>query len=407
MKKFVRRFPWEIWALVGVQTITSAGFSLALPFLSLYLSRERGVPMSLVGTLMLFAAFASALGQFLGGEASDRYGRKPVLVLSLVLRILAFSATAWLMGSGGPVWGIVLLFLAIRVTGGLTQPPISALFADLVQATRVEGYGLLRVGANVGWALGPALGGYLATFFPYPALFLFGAGVTFLALALAWWAVHDPFGRAQEKGIRLALGDRNLWTILGLSLPVFLVAGQLVSTLSVFLVGRLGLSEAQFGGLLTLNGLLVVAAQYPLARLVQGWPTRRGLALGALLYALGYLSFGWIRSYSLMILAIGVVTLGEMIFTPVAMAVAADLAKEEQRGRYMGLFGLVQSFGWSGGAFLGGVLLDYAPNPPVLWGSLTSLGFLAFFLFLGTGKLFHSAFQEKPAGSLDKKEGRA
>lgn len=408
MKEFVRRFPQEIWALVGVQTITSAGFSLALPFLSLYLSRERGVPMSLVGTLMLFSAFASALGQFLGGEGSDRFGRKPVLIWSFALRILAFSATAWLMGSGGPVWAIALLYLAIRVTGGLAQPPISALFADLVQAARVEGYGLLRVGANVGWALGPALGGYLATFFPYAALFLFGAGVTFVALILTSQAVREPFARTQEKQKSiLALRDRRLWAILGLSLPVFLVAGQLVSTLSVFLVGRLGLSEARFGGLLTLNGLLVVVAQYPLARLVQGWPARRGLALGALLYALGYLSFGWIRAYPLMILAITVVTLGEMIFTPVAMAVVANLASKNQRGRYMGLFGLIQSFGWSGGAFLGGVLLDYAPNPPVLWGSLTSLGFLAFFLFLGAGKLFHDAFQGKPAGALDKKEGRA
>ncbi|MGQ9700149.1 MAG: hypothetical protein ACUVQS_03695, partial [Candidatus Bipolaricaulaceae bacterium] len=103
-----------------------------------------------------------------------------------------------------------------------------------------------------------------------------------------------------EKNAVSALRDRTLWIFLGLSLPVFLVAGQLVSTLS-FLVDRLGLRESQFGGLLTLNGLLVVA-QYPLARVMKTWPARQGLALGALLYALGYLSFGWVRYYPLMLL---------------------------------------------------------------------------------------------------------
>lgn len=399
----------DVWALVGVQMITSAGFSLALPFLSLYLARERGLSMSLVGTLMFFAAFASALGQFLGGELSDRWGRKRVLLVSLAIRILAFLTTAWLMASVGSILAIASLYLVIRVSGGLAQSPVSALLADYRRARRVEGYGLLRVGANVGWALGPALGGYLATFLPYAALFVFGAGLTLLALVLAVWAVRDHLARVVQEGKTAvsAFRDRTLWIFLGLSLPVFLVAGQLVSTLSVFLVDRLGLRESQFGGLLTLNGLLVVLAQYPLARVMQTWPARQGLALGALLYALGYWSFGWIRYYPLMLLAIGVVTLGEMIFTPVAMALAAGLASEDQRGRYLGMFGLVQSFGWSGGAFLGGVLLDFAPSAEVLWGSLSSLGFLAALLFLGAGKLLHSPFQEKPAGALDQKEGRA
>lgn len=408
MRPIFRRVTSDVWVLVGVQMITSAGFSLALPFISLYLARERNLSMSLVGTLMLFAALASALGQLLGGELSDRYGRKPVLIVSLLIRILTFLATAWFMASVGSVLAIASLYLVIRVSGGLAQSPISALLADYRRARRVEGYGLLRVGANVGWAMGPALGGYLATFLPYAALFVFGAGLTLLALVLAVWAVREPFTRVvPEEKSATAFRNRTLWIFLGLSLPVFLVAGQLVSTLSVFLVDRLGLSEAQFGGLLTLNGLLVVLAQYPLARMAQTWPSGRALALGALLHALGYLSFGWVRSYPLMLLAIGVVTLGEMIFTPVAMAFAAGLALEGQLGRCLGMFGLVQSFGWSGGAFLGGVLLDFAPNAEVLWGSLSSLGFLAALLFLGAGKLLHGPLQEKPAGALDQKEGRA
>lgn len=79
-----RGFPRPVWALAAVQLAISTGFSLALPFLSLYLSRDRGLSMSFVGTIMLFSALAGALGQILGGELFDRLGRKPVLSAAIL-----------------------------------------------------------------------------------------------------------------------------------------------------------------------------------------------------------------------------------------------------------------------------------------------------------------------------------
>jgi MFS family permease len=405
---FFRRFPAAVWALVGIQLLTSAGFSLALPFVSLYLSRERALSMSLVGTVMLLAAFSGASGQVLGGALSDRFGRKPVLLGALAFRILVFLLLAWLMAEARPVWAIAGAYLLVRASGGLAMPPVSALTADLASATRVEGYGILRVGANLGWALGPALGGYLASLFPYAALFLCGAIATTGALLLVGGGVREhPRSSPRREGRPLvAFRDKRFAAFLLLCAPVFLVAGQLVSTLSVFTVNHLGLSEAQFGSLLTLNGLLVVGLQYPLARRIQRWPRRRALALGALLYSLGYLSFAWIRTYPLALGAIAVVTFGEMLFSPVALSVAAELAPAEKRGRYLGAFGLLEMVGWSGGAFLGGVLLDHTPSPQLLWLALSFLGFLATGLFLRRGEGLHRALQEKPAGAFDEKKGR-
>jgi Arabinose efflux permease len=202
MRDLFRRFDRAVWSLALTQLITSAGFSLALPFLSLYLAQERGLAMSLVGTIMLLAAFAGALGQFLGGDLSDRFGRKSVLLGAILFRILVFMGLAFLISREGRIWGVVLTYMAVRLSGGLATPPVSALLADLTVGKRVEGYGLLRVGANVGWALGPALGGYLASRFPYAFLFLFGAIATFLALLLVLFWVQEPGTRAVAAAAR-------------------------------------------------------------------------------------------------------------------------------------------------------------------------------------------------------------
>jgi len=100
--------------------------------------------------------------------------------------------------------------------------------------------------------------------------------------------------------------------------------------------------------------------------------------LGAFLYGAGYLLFGWLRAYSALMGAMVVLTWGEMLFAPTSLAVVADLAPPDRRGRYMGAFGLAESFGWSAGPFLGGVLLDAFPHSPqAMWGLITSLAFAA------------------------------
>ncbi len=395
--------------LMAAQLVTSTGFSLALPFLSLYLVQQRGVPMALVGTVMLGAAFAGAFGQFVGGEGADRLGRRHTLLGALLVRVAAFAGLGTLMALSGPVWAIVLLFLLVRVSGGMAMPPVSALVADHMEHNRMEGYSLLRVGANIGWGAGPALGGFLATFLPYSHLFLLASGATALAFLLVLVGVREG-KRAQTSTatheVFAALRDRRFLAFLALCFPVFLVAGQLVSTLSVFTVEKAGLSPAQFGSLLTLNGLLVAVAQYPLARATSRLARHRLLSLGALLYGLGYLSFGWVRTFPGMLGSMTVVTVGEMLFAPSSLAVAADVAPAEHRGRYLGAFGLVESFGWSAGSFLGGLLLDFIPSAPGLWGTVSSWAFLAAVLFGFAAQGRHSPLQLKPTRALDQEKRR-
>ena len=172
--------------------------------------------------------------------------------------------------------------------------------------------------------------------------------------------------------------DRTFLIFTGLSLLVFLTMGQLGSTLSVFAVDRVGFSTAQYGLLLTMNGLMVVAFQYPVARGANRLARFKGLILGSLLYGFGYLSMGWVGSFGWALAAIAVITAGEIVFSPITLSVVAELSPEDWRGRYMGFFGLSQTLGISVGPLVGGVLLDVFPTDPrFIWGIISFVAFAA------------------------------
>ena len=154
--------------------------------------------------------------------------------------------------------------------------------------------------------------------------------------------------------------------------------GQMGSTLSIFSVDRVGFSTAQYGFLLTLNGLIVIFFQYPVTRALSRLAKARTLVLGSILYGFGYLSLGWITGFGWALGAMAVVTAGEIIHTPITLAVIGELSPQGQRGRYMGFFGLSETMGIAVAPLLGGVLLDAFPaNLELVWAPLASIAFVA------------------------------
>lgn len=377
------RFQTGIWVITAIELLTAAGFSICLPFLSLYLYQDRGLPMTLVGMVFLIAGLCSAVTQMVGGVLSDRFGRRPLLLGAAGIRVPLYLGMAVLIGVSAPIWAIVVVYIAQQSVGMMVHPATSAMVADLSPKDRLtETYGFLRVGRNVGWAAGPAVGGYLATFLPYSWLF----GVAALTSVLAFWLIllflresfHGAAERVDLRSVFSVASDRTFLMFTGLSLLVFLAMGQMGSTLSVFTVDRLGFSTAQYGLLLTMNGLIVVFFQYPVARGTSRLTKSTALILGSLLYGLGYLSLGWTASFAWALVAIAVITAGEIVFSPSTLAVVGELSSQGRRGRYMGFFGLSETLGISVGPLVGGVLLDAFPTDPrFIWGTIALVAFAA------------------------------
>jgi len=378
-----RRFPRGIWVITAIQLVTSAGFSICLPFMPLYLHQERGLVMTLVGTLFLIGGICSSTTQMVGGVLADRLGRRGLLLGTSVIRMFLYSGLAVLIAFSAPVWAITLLFIAGQSMGMMMRPAIAAMVADLSPEDQLtETYGILRVGQNVGWAMGPAVGGYLITFLPYAWLFGVAALSSVVTFALILLFVRESFTgtteRAEFRTMFSAATDRRFLLFTGLCLMVFVTMGQLGSTLSVFTVDRVGLSTAQYGLLLTANGIIVVLFQYPVARWAGRLTRARGLILGSLFYGIGWLSLGWAGDFGWAMVSIAIVTAGEITFTPLTFSTVGQLAPWDRRGRYMGFFGLSQSLSMSLGPLVGGVLLDaFTDDARFIWGTISAVALVA------------------------------
>jgi len=186
---------------------------------------------------------------------------------------------------------------------------------------------------------------------------------------VAWFALpHGQRSQIEESGWREAVqvmrGDLRFLQVLVASMPIAFVFFQMSSTFGLHLT-TLGISDAAYGALLSLNGVLVVALELGIVSFTQRFPARPVMAIGYVLVGLGFALNAFATGVPAFAVAMTIFTLGEMTAMPVASAYIADLAPAHMRGRYAGVNGLV----WALGLLLGpslGVLL-YRMSPSGLW----------------------------------------
>jgi MFS family permease len=140
-------------------------------------------------------------------------------------------------------------------------------------------------------------------------------------------------------------------------------------------ITRLGFADAVYGGLLSLNGVLVVLCELPITVVTQRLRPRRVMAAGYALIALGFASNAFSRSIPELALGMIMLTLGEIVAMPVAGAYVSDLAPSHMRGRYWGVQGFIWSTALIFGPTMGMVLLDRSAS--FLWLTCGALGLLA------------------------------
>ena len=352
--------PPGFWILAAAEGLMTAGYAISFPFLAVYLSAHRGVPMAWVGFFMAASMLVGSLAQFIGGEISDAVGRRKVMVYALALRTLQITVIAWIIYSGAGLWAVFVFHPLGLFIGSFFHPAARSWVADYTHPSRrMKAYGFLRMGSNAGWALGPALGGLLAAgsyslmFFVTAAVFAVCTGIVALTIGDAPGAASGKFAAPSFKGAAAALKNRAFLRFCVFTFTMCAVMSQLVVSSSLYSKNYLGFSEREIGLLFSVNGLMVVAFQYFMTRALEGRRITFGLASGAVLYAAGYLCFGFAPSFLFAAASIVIVTLGELAVSPGLQALGANMAPKAEKGRYLGVQGLFQQVGSSMGIFIG------------------------------------------------------
>ncbi len=387
MKNIILKgYTQDIWAVFFCRVMTALGFSISLPFLNVYLRNELGISPTIAGMILTCTAIVGALLSVYGGELSDRMGRKWVMVRALFWRFLIFMLMGYVIAKKADIYIFTGLLILNSAFGSFFIPASMSYIADLTaEEKRTTAYGLLRIGGNLGWALGPAIGGLLVTidfaylFYVSGCCMLIG---TFILLRFSRESLNEnALLRKKPTGLREIISvakDKQFLTFTIICFIIFIVWAQLIFPLSIYSINRVGITKTQFGLLCTINGLMVVVFQYFVTRLIPTSKQLSALCIGSLIYAVGYFTVGLAHSFVILITAVIIITIGEMIVSPTTLSYASIIADPQHKGRYLGLFNLSHSLGWSLAPFIGGVLLDtFSGRSLFIWGIISALAVIA------------------------------
>ncbi|THA49971.1 MFS transporter [Streptomyces sp. A1136] len=377
---------WWLWTATLVNRL--GGFVVV--FLSLYVTLDRGYSASFAGLVTTLYGVGGAVGSVVGGLFADWFGRRKTLLGAQLLSAVGAGVLAFTQGEAA----LAVTACLVGLAGNAARPVVQAVVADMVTATaRVRAFSLVHWAVNIGVAVSAALAGVLAQR-GYTLLFLGEAAVTVVCALTLYLAVPetrpDPARHGDDANPGTQAGEpgelsraRRFVAFVAVTFLVGLLM-QEVSTALPLTMTRAGLSARDYGLVISLNSLLVVALQLPAGRILARHGPAAPLAVGSLLLGGGLGMTALAASLWTYALTVVVWTVGEILMAPTAMAAVADLVPGHAHGRYQGMY----SFAWSAAACVAPAVSGYALDtvgPTTLWCASATLGALAsagYFLIL-------------------------
>ena len=367
------RLPRPVQILQLGALVNAFGNGIAYPFLFIYLHNVRGFSLGTAGLIVATNAAVGLLAGPVAGALVDRVGGRRTLGVALILMALGFGGYPLVHES----WHGFLASAIAGIGNGAFWPSQSTLIAGLTpQERRPAAFAMQRVMMNLGIGLGGLVGGLIATTSSpgtFTVLFLVDAA-TFLAYIGALAFVPEPrreTGHADGRpGSYLdVLRHRVFVGVLALNV-VFIAAGMAqLETLPVYAKNEASVSELGIGLVFFVNTLVIVLAQLPLAKLLEGRRRMKTLALLGLVWALAWLLvpvggvfFAGAAAAAMLAFAAAVFAIGECLHGTVQAPLVADLADHRLLGRYMASSAFSWQVGFTIGPAAGGFALALSPS---------------------------------------------
>ncbi len=391
-------YPNAFKVLVLASFIDMLGGFLLYPFFALYITQRFGVDMIIVGLLFTVFSAGNIIGSMVGGALADKYGRRVMIIVGLIIS-----------GTGSILMGLVddlnvffILAASLGLVGNIGGPARQAMVADLLpKEKQAEGFGIMRIFMNLAATAGPLLGGFLATQ-SYMWLFLSDAVSSFITAIIVFVVIPEtkpekPEDKPEESvistivGYKEVLKDGVFMLFLFVSAIMVMVYMQMNSTLSVFLWEVHKFPLQSFGLLLSMNALMVVVLQFWITKRISKYAPMKVMAIGALFYVVGFGMYGFISAVFLFFIAMIIITIGEMIVTPIQQTAVASFAPEDKRGRYMAMYGFSWGIPNLFSVLVAGLIMDNI-GPNWVWyiaGILSLISVVGFYSLNGvTNKRF-------------------
>ena len=387
IQSLYKEYPRQYWLMIAGLVLATAGGSMIWPFLLIYASDKLNLPLSAVATLISINAGTGLLSSVAAGTLADKIGRKVVMNVSLTMTGIAYL----LLMHAETYPQFAALMVMIGLSNPLYQVGADAMLADIIPSEkRTDAYAINRIANNAAFALGPAVGGFLATR-SYQLAFI-GAAVGFLSYAvLLFFLAHETLDKSARPakdesvsngGYLTVLRDAKYMTFV-LAISIGLIAPTMLWILMpVYAKTNFGVSEALYGWIPTTNALMCVFVQYFVTRVTRRHHTLPVVAVGMLIYALGAGSVALMTGFWGFWLSMVILTFGELTLVPTSSKYVADRAPADLRGRYMSVYWIGWGLARTAAPLVGGFLNDTV-SPRSIWIGGLTLGLVSVFgLFL-------------------------
>jgi predicted MFS family arabinose efflux permease len=357
----------RIWLLSFVMLVNRSG-TMVLPFMTLY-CKHIGYTTQEAGWVVALYGLGAVLGAFLGGKISDRFGFYYTQFSSLFIGGLLFI----LLGQMNTYFSIcICTFFLSMVNESFRPANATAITFYSNTANRTQSFSLVRLAINLGWGVGSALGGFLASI-NYHLLFWVD-GYTNIAAAILLLMLLPRVGLAQQLQYRgeskksvgetnfkkaSAYNDKTFLIFVGLQILFAFCFFQLFTTVPLFFKEGLKLDESLIGGIMALNGILIALVEMVIVfKLERKLPYLKLMMFGSVLMAVSFfiLNITFASGYLIAVASTIMVTFAEMIAMPFMNTWYIKRSNETNRGEYAALYTMAwstaQVFGSSTGTFV-------------------------------------------------------
>jgi DHA1 family tetracycline resistance protein-like MFS transporter len=346
------------------------GFGLILPLLPFY-AESFGASELTVGLLLASYSLMQLIGAPVLGRLSDRYGRRPILLISQFGTFVGFL----MLGFAN---GLALLFVS-RVVDGISGGNIStaqAYIADVSdEKNRARNFGLIGAAFGLGFIMGPAIGGFLSQYgYQVPAFF--AAGLSALAMTLTFFMLHEPERKTNARrefslqALRRAFAHPTIGLLLAMVFTFGLAFAMFQTSFALFAAARFGFDVQQTALVLTYVGVLSVVMQLVVVkRVVKRLGENRSIVVTMSALALGLVLMAAVQNPLALIVVMPILSFGGGVTTPVLTSLISKSVDRAEVGGMLGISTSVDSMSRVVAPILGNALLAFGTALPSIVGA--------------------------------------